>query len=56
MLIEITALYDGQCFETKRHIPKGAKALYNPRTRTLWNWESKKYMEFRAMMPGDKNR
>ena len=54
MLIEIITRFEGVCFETKRHIPSGVRALYNPQTKTLWTWESKKYMTFRSQMPPDK--
>lgn len=54
MLVEMILRYDAQCYETKRHIPAGVKALYNPQTRTFWTWESKKYTEFREQMPPHK--
>lgn len=54
MLIEIITRYDGQCFETGRHIPSGVKALFNPKTQTLWTWESQKYRLWRQMMPPEK--
>jgi len=54
MLIEIITRYRAKCFETGHDIPCGVPALFNPRTKTLWMWESRKYREYRAMCPPEK--
>ncbi len=54
MLIEIITRFRGKCFETGHDIAEGVKALYNPQTRTLWSYESRKYRTFRDLLPAQK--
>ena len=54
MLIEIVTNYEGKCFETGHDIARGVKALFNPRTKTLWSYESRKYRLFREQIPPQK--
>ena len=44
---EILAKFEGRCAETGRAIPVGAAALYCPRTKRMYNWESKTYQKHR---------
>jgi|DEB0MinimDraft_6_1074348.scaffolds.fasta_scaffold07236_4 hypothetical protein len=54
MLIEIIAKYDSWCVETGRCIPKGARALFNVKTRAIFNWESQRYRMYRELLPKKK--